>query len=185
LAATRAALAKISGDEQEPDTTVTRCIWGIPRIYQGPYQFDVKVTPEVVVFTYDVGEYRRIWTDGRARPQGTTLQLTNMGHSIGHWEGDTLVVDTVGLKPDIWVASNGATLSEKAHVVERWRLNDAGRLSVTATISDEVRLTGSYQVSNSYGKVSDTNRIVQQSCFENVREVQVGDHVITQFGAGN
>jgi hypothetical protein len=184
LVATRARLAQIAGDEQEPDTTVTRCIWGIPRIYQGPYQFDVKLTPEVVVFTYDVGEYRRIWTDGRAHPAATKLALTNMGHSIGYWDSDTLVIDTIGLRPDVWVASNGATLSANAHVTERWRINEAGRLSVVATIGDPARLTGTYQVSNSYGRVTDTNRIVQQSCYENVREVQIGDHVITQFGAG-
>jgi hypothetical protein len=185
LADYRRQLDQIAGDEQEPDTTVTRCVWGIPRIYQGPYQFDIKVTPELVVFTYDVGEYRRIWTDGRAHPTGSSLQLTNMGHSIGHWDGEILVVDTVGLKPDIWVASNGATLSEQTHVTEHWQMNGADRMTVAAVIADPARLTGTYTVSNSYGRVTDTNRIVQQSCFENVREVLIGDHVITQFGAGH
>lgn len=175
-------LDAVSGTEQVPDSTVLRCIWGVPRIFQGPYQFDVLVTPEVTVFSYDVGEYRRIWTDGRPHP--APLSASNMGHSIGRWEGQTLVIDTVGLRPDIWVNSNGASLSEQAHVVERWTLGADGKLSVVATVEDPVRLTRSYEVRNSYGKVTDTKRIVQQACYENVREVQEGDKIYTKFGPG-
>jgi mRNA degradation ribonuclease J1/J2 len=90
----------------------------------------------------------------------------------------------VGLRADVWVNSNGASLSDKTHVTERWSLGANGRLAVSATVEDPVRLTKSYTVSNSYGKVTDTKRMVQQACYENVREVLEGDKIMTQFGAG-
>lgn len=175
-----AQLEKYSGTEQVPDNTVTQCIWGIPRLFRGPYMFEVTVLPEQTFFNYDVIEYRHIWTDGRAHPRGAALKPTDTGHSIGHWEGGTLVVDTVGIKP-LWVDGEGTTLSGRAHVVERWRQIGPDRLQMDATIDDPVALAKPYSVSNQYKRITDTNRMLQQNCFENIHEVLEGDRVITKF----
>ncbi|MFT3906254.1 MAG: hypothetical protein QM718_08125 [Steroidobacteraceae bacterium] len=175
-----AELEKYSGAEQVPDNTVTECIWGIPRLFRGPYMFEVTVLPEQTFFNYDVIEYRHIWTDGRAHPKGAALKLTDTGHSIGHWEDGTLVIDTVGIKP-LWVDGEGTTLSDQVHIVERWKQLGPDRLQMDATISDPVALTQSYSVTNQYKRITDTNRMLQQNCFENIHEVQEGDKVITRF----
>ena len=73
----------------------------------------------------DSNRLRRIYTDGRPHPEDP--DLTFHGHSIGHWEGDTLVVDTVAIKPQVWLAvgeSIGVPNNGDMHVVERIHLKD-------------------------------------------------------------
>ena len=61
-----------------------------------------------------------------------------MGHSIGHWEGDTLVVDTVGLDETTWLQGPGASLhSDKEHVVERWT-RKGNQVTVETTVEDPI-----------------------------------------------
>jgi hypothetical protein len=57
--------------------------------------------------------------DGRRHPEGDLLNLTWMGHSVGHWEGDTLVVDTVGFNEGTWIDMGGKPHTDKLHLVER------------------------------------------------------------------
>lgn len=169
-------LNAISGEEQTSDNTVTQCIWGMPRIFDGPYTFEVTVLPEQTFFNYDVNEYRHIWTDGRIHPLHVTP--TDMGHSIGHWEGETLVVHTVGLKPGIWANSAGTTLSDKANITERWSQTDKDHLKVDVVVEDPLALTKPYSSTHRYQRIVDTNRQLQQNCFENTREAQEGGKVI-------
>ena len=64
--------------------------------------------------------YRIIYMDGREHPKD--LDTSYMGNSIGHWEGDTLVIDTIGLNDETWLGRNKyqEIHSDKEHVVERW-----------------------------------------------------------------
>jgi len=62
---------------------------------------------------------RYIYTDGRPHPEG--YPITFLGHSIGKWDGDTLVVDTINLDADTWIDGIGTPHSEELHVVERLR----------------------------------------------------------------
>jgi hypothetical protein len=88
--------------------------------------------------------YRIIYTDGRGHPND--LDTSYMGDSIGHWEGDTLVVDTIGLNDDTWYSagtkmSGYANIhSEKEHVIERWS-RSGNKLTYQATVEDPVMLT--------------------------------------------
>jgi len=84
----------------------------------------------------DSNRLRRIYTDGRHHP--VDPDLTFHGHSIGHWEGDTLVVDTVGIKPQVWLAvgeSIGAPNNGDMHVVEHIHLTGPDTLADTLTIT--------------------------------------------------
>jgi hypothetical protein len=92
---------------------------GVPRAGFGGF---IVSSPEAIAIMYEATPgpyYRIIYTDGRPHP--TDYDTSYMGHSIGHWEGDTLVVDTVGLDDTTWLGDPGSSLhSEKEHVVERW-----------------------------------------------------------------
>jgi hypothetical protein len=76
---------------------------------------------------------RHIHTDGRAHPADP--DLTFNGDSIGHWEGDTLVVDTVGLAPQTFLV-DGVQHSKGEHIVERIRLSDPDMLEIRTRIED-------------------------------------------------
>jgi hypothetical protein len=82
---------------------------------------------------------REIWMDGRKVPSGEALQALGTswyGMSVGHWEGDTLVVETVGLDERAWVDINGYPKSADAKIEERYKLRDAVTLEVQLTLTD-------------------------------------------------
>ena len=84
--------------------------------------------------------YRLIYTDGRPHPKD--LDTSYMGHSVGRWEGDTLVIDTVGLNDETWLGGGlyQEIHSDKLHVVERWsRQGDV--MTRTVTVEDPVMFT--------------------------------------------
>jgi hypothetical protein len=76
---------------------------------------------------------RQIFLDGRSHPKD--INPTWTGNSIGHWEGDTLVIDTVGFNAQAWYAG-GLSSTESLHVVERYRRPDLGHLELEMTIED-------------------------------------------------
>ena len=93
---------------------------GVPRIYAHPFPLQIVQTPGEVVMLFEYDSMRRqIFTDGRTHD--TTLGPSWMGDSIGHWEGDTLVVDTVNLNDKTWIDRVGHPHSDALHVVERFR----------------------------------------------------------------
>src|SRR6266550_8002125 len=119
---------------------------GVPRASMTPLQF--VQTPKMVVILYEsnfIGQtYRIIYTDGRPHPKD--LDSSFMGHSIGHWEGDTLVVDVAGLNDQTWYAggTGGGTKhstihSDKEHVIERWT-RKGNEILYEATVEDPVML---------------------------------------------
>jgi hypothetical protein len=90
---------------------------GMPQIMAQPYNIEFLFTPgKVTVIQEAYMQVRRIFTDGRTHPDG--VEDSFMGHSIGHWEGDTLVVDTVALKATTMLSLT-TPHSDKLHIVER------------------------------------------------------------------
>jgi len=100
---------------------------------------DIRQSPSVIgIVAKSPSSLRYIYTDGRTHPEKDDGEPTTNGHSIGHWEGDTLVVDTVGFN-DRGVRSipGGGMRTPDSHLTERYRLMDGGqRLSVTFTWDD-------------------------------------------------
>jgi hypothetical protein len=93
---------------------------------------------ETAIVAQPVSAARHIYTDGRGHPNSDKYDATTNGHSVGHWEGDTLVVDTIGFN-DLGVTSipGGGKRTAASHLVERFRLLDgAKRLSVVFTWED-------------------------------------------------
>jgi hypothetical protein len=119
---------------------------GDPRLWCRPRQFvgynggfvdmvEVLFTPGRVTLTTEMGVLRRIYTDGRALP--TDPEPTNMGTSVGRWEGDTLVVETVGLNPDATypgVAPGAPKIGHNARITERISLKSPNTLAVEITV---------------------------------------------------
>lgn len=108
---------------------------GFPRIYLHPFPFQIVQTPGevIVLFEYDSMRHQ-IFTDGRAHD--TALGPQWMGDSIGHWEGDTLVTDTVNLNDKTWLDRMGHPHSDQLHVIERIRRVDRDHLVNDITFED-------------------------------------------------
>jgi hypothetical protein len=115
---------------------ILRC-WpsGIPRIMFFPQPFEIVQTKDrLFMFFERERAWRAIWTDGRGHP--ADLEPLWMGHSIGKWEGDTFVVDSVGFNDKAWLDFYGNPHSDKMHLVERWKRVDAKTLALNFTVYD-------------------------------------------------
>jgi hypothetical protein len=99
-----------------------------------PYELVQTSARLVMIFEDDIPSHRTVYLDGRGHPKDPNP--TWMGHSIGHWEGDTLVVDTVGFNDKTWLDNQGHRHTEMLHVTERLRRPDLGHLEIEFTIED-------------------------------------------------
>jgi hypothetical protein len=139
-----------SGEIQ--DTPSANCVPpGLPGIMTQPYPIEFLFTPgKVTVLIEAYSQWRQIFTDGRAHPESP--DLTFNGHSIGHWEGDTLVVDSVAFSPDVPMGGQyGMEHSEKMRIVERMRKNDKDQLEIETTIYDPEALVKPWTTKRVYG----------------------------------
>ncbi len=160
----------INGKEFDP---LTHCLpAGFPRVLAEPFLQEFVLRPEQVWWIHEQqNEIRRIYTDGRPHPPADELYPLWEGHSIGHWEGDTLVVDTVSLREGIYDRT-GAIHSDKAHVTERIRKVDANTIEDRLVVEDPVTLTKPWHVTKRYKKLSDPSlRIDHWACEEDNRAV--------------
>jgi hypothetical protein len=108
---------------------------GIPRILFFPQPFEVVQTPDrVFMFFEREHEFRQIWTDGRDHPKD--VEPTWMGDSIGKWEGDTFVVDTVGLTEKSWLDFYGDPHSDDVHLIERYKRTSDGSMTLQLIVED-------------------------------------------------
>jgi hypothetical protein len=108
-----------------------------PFMMQHSAPFNILQTAdEIAVVPETHAAIRHIYLDGRPHPGPRTLELTSTGHAIGRWEGDTLVVDSVGFADGDRVPGGGRT-SPATHLVERYRLLEGGeKLSITFSWED-------------------------------------------------
>ncbi|MGH8218758.1 MAG: hypothetical protein ACREUT_09375 [Steroidobacteraceae bacterium] len=154
---------------------------GFPAIMEAPvpdYLFELLVTPEQVLLVATDGTVRHIYTDGRPHPRPEELWPTATGDSIGHWEGKTLVIDTIAREAGaITPFPGGANLSDQAHFTERLRRTGADTLEDRLTIEDPQRFTRPWQLTLSYVRVHDVNRLVPVDC-EHDRNPEVGGKFI-------
>ena len=141
---------------------------GIPGIIQQPYPKEILFSPGQVTILYEAySQVRRIYTDGRPLPEEPDLFFN--GNSIGHWEGDTLVVETVGLHPATTITP-GVGHSEQARVVERIFLQAPGQLVDEITITDPEVLTEPFKTKVAY-RLDNSFPIREYVCSENNRLV--------------
>jgi hypothetical protein len=143
---------------------------GMPRTMSTIFPLEISVEADRVLVLFEIGGVRRIWTDGRKHPSEDELNPTFMGDSVGHWEGDTLVADTVGLRGDTVFDASGAPHSDKLHVVERIRVTGPDRLEDHMTIEDPVAFAHPWDDVQVYDRKRDW-QIMEFVCEENNRGV--------------
>jgi hypothetical protein len=146
------------------------CERTFPQVMEAPWMFQVAVLPEETLIVFENGQVRHIYTDRRAHPDGDDLWPTPLGDSIGHWEGDTLVVDTIArvaepLGPRAWFS----VLSEQAHFTERLRRTQADELEDQLTIEDPETLARPWQMTLRFKHLADMRRMIPTNCTENDR----------------
>ncbi len=125
-------------------------------------------TPQLIVILYEANAgIRQIFTDGRPLP--TDPDPWWYGYSTGHWEGDTLVVETAGFRDMGWLDVEGSPLTEGAHITERFHRPDFGHLDIDVTINDPKAYTKPWTVSVHQHILADTD-IIEFVCQENEQD---------------
>lgn len=115
---------------------------GVSRIYFYPWQFTFLQTPQVVYILY---EFSRVWRSvAMNRDHPKDPDLTWLGDSVGRYEGETLVVDTIGFNDKTWVDHVGHPHSDALHLIERFRRVDHDTLELTVTVEDPKAYTRSF-----------------------------------------
>jgi hypothetical protein len=150
----------------------TQCLpHGMPRVMESPYPIEIVQTPGRITFLHEVAHnIRRIYLD-QAHPKHVALSF--LGNSVGHWEGDTLVVDTVGLNDRTFIDDEGSSHSTQEHVIERYRKIDNGAsLELIMTVEDPVTLEHPYSYRRVFRWRPDV-RPQEYVCEENNRNAPV------------
>jgi hypothetical protein len=108
---------------------------GPPRVLNLPNPFEIIQIPGRVLMFFELGHvWRTIWTDGRALPKDPDPSW--LGYSVGKWEGDTFVVDTIGFNDKLWVDVYGSPRSDRMHLTERYRRLNHDTLEMQITMDD-------------------------------------------------
>jgi hypothetical protein len=110
---------------------------------------------------------RQVFTDGRAAP-GDDPQPWWYGYSVGHWDGDALVVETTGLRDGGWLDVYGTPLTDAARVTERFRRPSYGRLEIDVTIDDPKVYTKPWTVRVNQ-RIMPDQELLEFVCLENQR----------------
>ena len=149
--------------------------FGFPRIVGGtPGPIEINITPKVVFMIWQYyQQIRRIYIDAQHTPEDLRLP-SHFGDSVGHWEGDTLVIDTVGANAGRYDRT-GAPYSDQVHTVERWRRIDAKTLENQITVTDPVMLTKPWVVTRTYRKSGEAGaRVTEFYCEGNRNPIVIG-----------
>jgi hypothetical protein len=158
-------LASLGKDDPE-----ARCLPpGVPRLTTTPYPFRFLQQPGLIVIIYEGGSqtFRQIFTDGR--PHSNADQLWN-GDSIGHWEDDTLVVETTGFNDKTWIDAAGVPHSTELKVTERIRRVDGERMEIVNIIDDPKMFTQPWSFTTYPKRLH--GELLEYICNENERDVQ-------------
>jgi hypothetical protein len=135
-----------------------------------PYPWRMVVTPTHVFFLYEMYHYRQVFMDGRKHPPAEELDPTWYGHSIGRWEGDTLVIDTVGFNDKTWFDNRGNRHSDRLHLIERFTRTDLGLMQVEYTIDDPGAYSKPFKA-NFTAQLMPGEELLEYICQENNQDV--------------
>ncbi len=140
------------------------------RAYGLPHLLKFVHTPNLLVVLNEMNAgYRQVFTDGRPLPQDPNPSW--QGYSSGKWSGDTLVIDTIGIRDDTWIDWNGSVLTEAAKVREQIRRPDFGHLEVQVTVDDPKAYTKPWTVTLHQRIVVDTD-LIDEICLENEQSLK-------------
>ena len=125
-------------------------------------------TPDLLAIMYEANDGRRlIFTDGRQLPTGE-FEPWWYGYSVGRWDGDTLVVESVGFKDQAWIDERGTPATNQARVTERFRRLNYGTLEIDVTVNDPKTFTKPFEFTLQQRLMPDTE-LIEFVCGENNR----------------
>jgi hypothetical protein len=140
------------------------------RAYGMPHLLKFVHTPDLFIVLNEVNAgYRQVFTDARPLPADPAPSW--QGYSSGKWSGDTLVIDTIGLRDDTWIDWNGSVLTEAAKVREQIRRPDFGHIEIQVTVDDPKAYTKPWTVALRQRIVVDTE-VVDEMCVENEQSLK-------------
>lgn len=145
---------KANNNKDNPDAA---CLpLGLTQLLMHPQPRKIVQTPRDIVILYEAnGNVRQIHTDGRSLPDDDA-QPWWYGYSVGHWEGDTLVVETTGFRDDVWLDVEGSPLTSSGRMIERWRRPLFGLMQIDVTIEDPKAYTKPFTVRINHQLMPDT-----------------------------
>ncbi len=140
------------------------------RAYGMPHLLKFVHTPDLLVMLNEMNAtYRQVFTDARPLPVDPNPSL--QGYSSAKWSGDTLVIDTIGVRDDTWIDWNGSILTEAAKVREEITRPDFGHIDVQVTVDDPKAYTKPWTVTLHQKIVVDTD-LIDEICVENENSLQ-------------
>jgi len=160
---------KLARERMSKDDPEAACLpTGVPRQAPYPWRIIQTRTHVFLLFEGNIHSYRQIFMDGRRHPADPNP--TWYGDSVGRWEGDTLIVDSVGFNDKFWFDFAGHPHTEQLHVIERYRRPDFDRLDYEITIEDAGAYTKPFTL---YGHSSyqHDEELMEYICNENNKDV--------------
>jgi hypothetical protein len=140
------------------------------RAYGLPHLLKFVHTPSLLVVLNEMNAgYRQVFTDARPLPKNP--QPSWQGYSSAKWSGDTLVIDTIGLRDDTWIDWNGSVVTESAKVREEMRRPDFGHLEIRVTVDDSKAYTKPWTVTLKERIFVDTD-LIDEICLENEQSLK-------------
>jgi hypothetical protein len=165
-----AELVKARMAENGKDDPTSRCLpGGVLRMHTTPLLRKIIEVPGLLVILNERDTaYRQIFTDGRPLPQDP--QPSWNGYSSGKWDGDTLVVQTIGFRNGLWLDRNGSPMTEAARMTERFRRVNYGKLEIEVTVDDPKAYTAPWTIKLNQLIVLNTE-LLDFVCLENEKDV--------------
>ena len=164
------AAEKLMNQRQAKDDPETNCLpTGVPRIAPYPWTFATAPGRLYMLFEGNIHSYRQIFMDGRAHPKD--LNPTWYGHSVGRWEGDSLVIDTVGFNDKFWFDFRGHPHTEQLHTVERYTRKVFETLTNEITITDPGAYSKPFTVTFT-ANLMPNGELLEYICQESERSAQ-------------
>ena len=147
-----------------------KCLpYGPTRGLQSTNPFQIVQTPDLIAIITEHIDYRMIYLDGRGHPDDILDYPEWMGHSVGRWEGDTLVVDTIGMREETWLDTSGFEHSARLRITERFQKTGPDVIRLTVTIDDPVFYAKPFTYSRNVRRMGKDARLMPARCadFEN------------------
>ena len=162
--------------DNSKDNPDAHCLpMGILQLDSHPYPKKIIQTPTEVIMIYEASgtTVREIFLDGRPLPKKEEVDPWWNGYSVGHWEGDTLVVETTGLMDDGWLDVRGSPLTSAAKLTERIRRINFGYLEIKVTIDDPKAYTKPFDVTM-YSRIMPNSQPSEFVCIDKDAQHYVG-----------
>lgn len=145
---------------------------GVPRINNSPFPMRVVQTPDSVIFLYEyMTTYRAVALNAE---HSKNPEPTFLGESVAKWDGDALVVDTIGLNDRTWLDTAGHPHSEALHVIERYQLTDANHIAYEVTVDDPKMYTHPWSNHRVLDRLKPGDHLMEYSCEENNKDRDEG-----------